>query len=310
MILKECEVRFNESEHTYDLNGVALSGVTPVIGWLYPQTYANIPEAVLTRAAEYGTMVHKTIELVDYLSTEPVDAFALDYIRMREEHGCRTIRNEYLVTDYKHFASSIDVVMEDADGGCVLADIKTTSQLHRDNVRVQLSIYAYLFELVNPDQRVKRLVALWLPKPQYGRAEWVELERVPSDVCADILQAYLWGDDPTPWREAVGGTLPQQSQQTLPFDLKQVESEIVAIERKTKELKQQSDELRAGLLKVFQEYDVKKWDGQYTIILRKDESQRETFDTKAFAAAYPDLYSQFIKTSKVKPSITIKIKES
>ena len=35
-------VVFNEEHHTYTLNGHQLSGVTPIIAWLFPDTYRGI----------------------------------------------------------------------------------------------------------------------------------------------------------------------------------------------------------------------------------------------------------------------------
>ena len=74
-----------------------------------------------------------------------------------------------------------------------LADIKTTSKVHEDNVRLQLSIYAYLFELNNPDCYVDRLFCLWLPKPQYGEGEIYEVKRVSTELCKAIIEAYVKG---------------------------------------------------------------------------------------------------------------------
>lgn len=35
---------------------------------------------------------------------------------------------------------------------------------------------------------------------------------------------------------------------------------------------------------------------------------RETFDSKAFEDDFPDLYDHYVKMSKVKPSVRIKVK--
>lgn len=304
--LTDTSVHFDELTHTYELDGRMLSGITPVVGWLYPETYKDIPEAVLAKAAEYGTMIHKQIELADTLGVD-TDDNAQAYKTMRDAHGCHTIRNEYLVTDGEKYASSIDLVMTDATG-IVLGDIKTTSQLHRDNVRVQLSLYAYLFELMNPTAKVTKLVAVWLPKPQYGRPEWVELDRIPVDWCEGVLNAYAEGADPAPWRAEIGIQMPVKADDTLPVDIREVEKEIAHIEEQEKQLKAKSDELRAGLLRVFEENNVKKYDGEYLTITRKDASTREDFDKKAFQQAHPDMYAQFLKKTIVKPSLLIKVK--
>ena len=63
--LKESPVVFNQEHHTYDLNGHELSGVTPIIAWLFPDTYKGIPQSVLDAAADYGTLIHEKCELLD-----------------------------------------------------------------------------------------------------------------------------------------------------------------------------------------------------------------------------------------------------
>ena len=307
MHLTDSRVVFDELTHTYTLDGVMLSGITPIVGWLFPGTYKDIPETVLARAAEYGTLVHKSIELSDTLGIA-TDVNAEAYIKMRTEHGCGIVRNEYLVTDGERYASSIDLVMDSPDG-VVLGDIKTTSQLHRDNVRVQLSLYAYLFEM-QTTIKVSKLVAVWLPKPQYGTPDWVEVERIPSDVCAGIMAAYYDGGDPTPWRNAIGlADVPVKVDATLPIDMEKAEREIVAIEAQLKELKAKSDALRDGLLKTFEECGrTESYDGELVRISYKAASTRETFDTAAFKKAHPDLYKEFLKYSSVKSSLIIKVK--
>lgn len=306
IMLNESRVHFDELTHTYELDGRMLSGITPVVGWLFPETYKDIPEAVLAKAAEYGTMVHKQIELADTLGVD-TDENARIYMEMRRLAGCIILRNEYLVTDGDKYASSIDLVMADATG-VVLGDIKTTSQLHRDNVRVQLSLYAYLFELMNPSAKVTKLVAVWLPKPQYGRPEWVKLDRIPSGLCEWLLKAYDNGADPAPWRAEIGMPMPVKADDTLPVDIREVEKEIANIEEQAKQLKAKSEELRAGLLRVFEENNVKKYDGEFLTITRKEASTREDFDKKAFQQAHPDMYAKFVKKINVKSSLLIKVK--
>ena len=63
--LVESRVVFDNEHHTYTLDGRELSGVTPIVKWLFPDTYKGIPQSVLDRAAEYGTLIHSKCELAD-----------------------------------------------------------------------------------------------------------------------------------------------------------------------------------------------------------------------------------------------------
>ena len=305
--LNDCGVRFDKTAHTYtDRNGKTLQGITPIVSWIYPKTYDGIPYEVLAKAAEYGRALHSQIEIYDLFGLVGGEAVH-QYAAIKDDHGLRTIRNEYLVTDYGEYASSIDVVMTDKDDRIVLADIKTTSQLHIENVRLQLSIYAHLFELVNPSVKVSRLGAIWLPKPQYGLPRWQEVERIDSDIIADLMTAYHDGEDAAPWREKIGGAIVKAKDNTI-VALAQMENEIVRIEQEAKRLKDESDKLRAGILQIMADTGGMEYDGDLIKVTRKAAYTREDFDKSRFAKEHPELYNQYKKTTKVKESLTIKIK--
>lgn len=307
MNLVETGVRFDKGAHTYTTaDGLPLQGVTPIVAWMFPRTYDGIPEEVLQRAAQYGSVVHAAIEtycVTGFGTDEKVMAFS----DMMTRECLSVERNEYLVTDGKAVASSIDLVMT-RNGEIVLGDIKTTSQLHIENVRLQLSIYAYLFEM-QTGKIVSRLAAIWIPKSQYGQPCYVELERIPSDMCEGIINAYLSGGSPDPWRKAIGvNTMPVETSNTALMSIKEMEREIVAIETEAKRLKEQSDKLRDGLLKIMAESGAKEFDGEFIKVTRKAATTRDDFDKKRFQTDHPDIYREYIKTTKVKESITIKIK--
>lgn len=60
MKLIKSQVVFNPDEHTYMLGDKELSGITSVISrQLFPDKYRDVPEYVLRKAAERGTMIHK-----------------------------------------------------------------------------------------------------------------------------------------------------------------------------------------------------------------------------------------------------------
>jgi len=64
---------FDEATHTYTLNGKRLPSVTQILKPLYD--FSMVPADVLKRAGEFGTAVHKTVEL--YLLGD-LDEEALD----------------------------------------------------------------------------------------------------------------------------------------------------------------------------------------------------------------------------------------
>lgn len=310
---KQSPVTFDEAAHTYTLEGVRLSGVTAIVKWMFPDTYKDIPQSVLEKAAEHGSLIHKKCEQYDNCGFGDDLPEVRDYVRLKRENGLTTIENEYLVDDGKEIASSIDVVFDkDESGMYSLADIKTTSKIHKDNVTLQLSIYAYLFEKCNKGKKVGRLFVIWLPKEQYGTAELMELGRIGSADCKKIVKAYIAKEDATPYREKYFGGVEASTEiepieEALPATLKDAEDEIIKIETKLKQMEERKKELKEGLYELMVQHNVKKWQSEKLQIIRKLESTRESVDTAKVKKQYPEVYADCLKVSKVKGSITINI---
>lgn len=182
--LVSSKVVFDELAHTYNYMGQMLSGVTSLLHrTLFADKYTGISAEVLAKAAEYGHNIHEQIELVDSLGVESDNPSVQDYVRMKQENNLTPLVNEYLVSDEMTYASSIDIVFDDL----TLADVKTTSRLDMDYLSWQLSIYAHLFEMQNPGLKVPRLLAIWLPKPRYGKSMLVEVQRKPLEAIKVLL---------------------------------------------------------------------------------------------------------------------------
>lgn len=293
------KVIFDPVAHTYTApDGSILSGVTPIVAWMYPHTYDGISEDVLQRAAEYGTMVHKACEAADN-GIAAADDFVADYLRIKAEAGLTTKANEYLIDDGR-VASSIDVVAEDEQGGTWLLDIKTTSTLHRDMVRLQLSIYAAIAELQGI--HATNIAAMWLPKPQYGKPALVPFSIIPAEVCASIIDAYLRKDEQA--REVLRGELVE----TLPAEVLDAEAALCTIIRQQNEMAEQRKHIEAGLLELMHKYNVKKWETDHVVITRVLPSTRRTFDSKALKADQPVLYAMYEKETQTKESIKITLR--
>lgn len=189
MKLAKSEVVFNEIEHTYTYLGSRLTGVTSLLSrTIFRDKYSGIPKEVLAKAADYGHNIHEQIEIVDSMGVTSDTPAVQDYLRIRQENGLIPIANEYLISDEEYMASSIDVIygVEGSDVYVDITDVKTTSKLDMEYLSWQLSIYAYLFERQNPHLKVRRLLAMWLPKPQYGRSALVEVLR-KSKEAIDVL---------------------------------------------------------------------------------------------------------------------------
>ena len=302
--LPESPVVFEPEHHTYNLNGKMLSGVTAIVKWLFPDTYAGIPEDVLMRAADYGTLIHSKCELADSMGIVD-DPIVEQYQRIIKEAGLQVAVSEYLVSDEMSIASSIDKVFVDDS----LGDIKTTSKVHWVNVTVQLSIYAYLYEL-QTGRKANKLYLIWLPKPQYGTPMVKELTRIPADVCKYVVEIYAANGDPlsavaalsqfvTPEIGRVKGEIPDGMQEAV--------EELMMVKQRLDELGEREKELKKQILTAMQNAGEDNWCNDLIQFSRKAAYERESIDTKALKEKMPEVYESFRKVTKVAESISYKL---
>ena len=304
--LPESAVVFEPEHHTYTLDGHLLSGVTAIVKWLFPDTYKGIPESVLMKAADYGTLVHSKCELADSLgiANEPI---VQEYQRIIKAAGLQVALSEYLVSDEHYIASSIDKVFMDDS----LGDIKTTSKVHEPNVQVQLSIYAYLYEL-QTGRKANRLYLIWLPKPQYGEPMVKELVRIPAEICKYCVEVYAADGDPLSVLQVmtkylVSDAAPARKEGEIPDAMLPVIDELMMVKKQMDIFTQREKELKQQLMEAMQGVGDDKWSNDAIQISRKAAYERESIDSKALKEKMPDVYESYKKVTKVAESLTYKV---
>ncbi|MBO7330248.1 MAG: hypothetical protein J6U52_00450 [Alistipes sp.] len=307
------DVDFDAQSHTYKLNGLPLSGVTPIIAWLFPDTYKGIPQSVLSQAAAYGTEVHKACEVYDSLDILPEDDYLKEVVyqyasvtKTLPEVAC----SEYLVSDEYRIASCIDkVFVNDA-----LADIKTTSKVHGLLVQLQLSIYAWLYEKQNPERKVPALYLIWLPKPQYGVPAVKQLERIPASICEYIVEVWAADGDRLSAMAALTGCgvaleydNPPRKAGEIPENVQALVDELIVVKKQLDYFAEREKEIKNDLLVTMSNLNEDKWADDLIQITKKAAYLRESIDTKALKADNPEIYAKYKKETKVSESLTYKV---
>ena len=299
MKLVKSKVRFDEEHHRYFLGEKELSGITgTLIKKAFPDTYKGIPDAVLAKAAERGSVVHQNLELFDTICNSDINIMpsvlpeVKDYNEMLISYGLHHVDSEYLVTDNENFASAIDKVLADNEDNIYLADIKTTATLHYDNVSLQLSIYAKWFEEQNPELKVKEIVCMWFKN---GQSKFQPLPRVEDWQIDDLINAYLADDAEYQYKVEV------------PEQFSALEQEYRLITARMDVLKIKQDDLKEQMMKMMEankQKSIKTNIGSYSYVAA---STKKTFDTKLFKDTEPDHYEHYLKETTTKPSIRIKL---
>lgn len=294
LVLNDSGVVFIENPRGYWIGETQLEGLTGMIGrQLFPDKYKAVPENVLAKAAERGHRIHEEIQVYDMfgeISSEDVKWYA----DMKKDEKFDVIDSEYLVTDGTHFASAIDKVIV-KDGKVCLADVKTTYELDKEYISWQLSIYKYLFNLLNPDIEVDKLYAIWVR----DGATLHEVPEIPQEEVIELLNCERQGIQYI--RKDVA-TVEDEKAIEVVRQMSDVLVEIAELEAKRDAFKKQLEEM-------FEQYGVEKWDNDYFSITRVAGFTRETFDGKRFKEEHPELHKQYVKQTEVKSSIRIKIKK-
>lgn len=293
--LNEIPVLFNQELHKYfdKRTGAELKGVTStLLKRLFPNKYKDVPQFVLARAADHGSVVHEDIELAESLGTVPSTREGKNYLRLKADNGLLFLDSEHLVSDMEHYASSIDLVFDVEDNVVDIADIKTTYKFDKESVSWQLSIYAYMLELNNPEVKVRNLYGIWL------RGEIAELIPVARHLEGEVkalIEADVEDKD-------------YDYSPAFPEYITENERSLYSLAKRIHELTEEYDVIKSDIQKGMSEHGDKSFDLGNMVVTLLTPSVRTSFDAKKFKADHEDLYGQYTKTTKTKESLKVTLR--
>lgn len=301
-------VVFDAATHTYTFNGKELQGITAtLVNRAYPkdETYAGVSGEVLNKAAERGSACHQSVG--NYYLTGLASAGYEDItdraVEMLDAEGLTPIAFEYIVTDFEHYASPIDIVCTNAKNEVCIVDMKFTSKLLYEQVTLQTSIYQRFFSLVNPGLQAKHIYALWVhTNDEHAVLDSRLGELTPADeqFVSDLIAADMAGDGE---RFDITKYYGQ-----LPATVAEVEDYMVSLTNLVKEKTEELNDIKEGLCALMLERGIKSYSSAKIQLTSVAPKPRETFDTARFKKERPDEYAQYVKVSEVKPSVRITIK--
>lgn len=292
-------VSYEDITHSYLLDGeIYLMGVTSLMKkYSLTPNYEGIPADVLQKAAERGSKVHKDIE--DYCNGRAVAMTK----ELKAFIGCgvKAIANEYLVSDNEIVASSIDIVADAGDSKVNLIDIKTTSALHLEPLSWQLSIYAFLFKLQNPDIEIAGLYGLHI---KAGKANLVQVPRKPEDEIIDLLFCEREGLPFTPKAEELSIT-----QKNALCELQGITDSIALIKLSLKEAEEKKKSVEKYILEQMELEGRKTLENGPIKVTYIAPYIREGVDAKKLQEVMPEIYERYKKITNIGVSIKITIKK-
>ena len=142
--IKGGALEYIDETHTYLYDGIVLPSITQLLKCKFGSKYDGIPKAVLNRAAELGTAVHKAIEDYERQGIETDLPELHGWKSLKKAHGFDSIDNEVPVVLFKDgeavAAGRLDLVLVEKYS-IGLGDIKRTSTLDKNYLTYQLNCY-------------------------------------------------------------------------------------------------------------------------------------------------------------------------
>ena len=283
--MKKSDILFDEKNHSYTLNGelLPIQGITRMIDrQIFGGKMQNVPESVLRKYAEFGSLVHKEIqdyyEKGDFPTTDEAIAFVLN--------GIQCLECEYIVGD-ERVATAIDFVGEDG----FLYDFKTSTTLDKERVSWQLSICAYLFER-QTGLKVKGLMGVHLRGKE---CKFVGIERKQDEQVEALIRAEL---------NCEQYLSEERSMQRL-IDL---EKTIIQIKQEAEMYEERKKVLLTGLGEKMAQMGLKTLKTDNLTLTLVPESTTTTLDTKRLKEEMPEIYQKFAKSGKRKGYLKMKVR--
>ena len=289
---------FNEKTHKYYVNGNELISTTQLMRkhHLAPD-YSSVDEETLKRSADYGTIVHS--ELENYIKND-IPSFAIEVDNFDKWIKFNQLQNNMIASELMVnndlVGGTIDFIYEDADG-IVIADFKTTSQVHKDAVSWQLSIYRELLGI-----EINKGMCFHIKNDIF---EAIEIPLKTKEEVNRLFDAERKGE-----LYQANELIESESIEKLV----NLQMQLMAMEETKKKIEAQMEAFKDYCMQEMEQrgllnYKV-NFNGVELSITRVLESQKESVDAKKLKAENPKLYEEYKKISTTKSYIKVSCKAS
>lgn len=283
--MKKSHIVFDEKNHTYTLNGelLPIQGITRMIDrQIFGGKMQKVPESVLKKYSEFGSLVHKEIQEYHEKGILPITDEANAFIKQ----GIKLLACEFIVSN-EYVATAIDAVGEDL----IIYDYKTSTALDKEYLSWQLSICAYLFER-QTGLKVKGLMGVHLRGKE---CTFVGVERKADEQVEALIQAELLGES---------YLSDERSMQRL-LDL---ERTIIQIKQEAEMYEERKKVLLTGLGEKMAQMGLKTLKTDNLTLTLVTESTTTTLDTKRLKEEMPEIYKQFERSGTRKGYLKMTVK--
>lgn len=320
------KVTFDPFSHTYLCGDKVLMGVTSLMKKHgLSADYGDVDPHTLAAAAKRGSAVHEALENYDNGDPVVIQDVVYSYINADGETiskvvltadelqanlnaykklGLKVLASEFLISDNKTVASSIDKVVSTDDEGFVdLGDVKTTSTLHKGALEWQLGIYKYLLERQCKKIKVRNCYGIHIRK---GEGKVVPINPVPASKVEALFAAEAEGriySEEAATAEAM--FLAPVSNDELAL-LANAEGTLARLDAEKKLIEAEAKEIKDRLYAHMIENNIDELPVEGGVFKLKRPYQSSRVDSKKLKADYPEVAEKVMVVSEVKGSISFK----
>lgn len=290
-------IEFREETHEYFNGDKKLISVTQLMRkhGLAP-SYDNVSEEVLKAKAERGSLIHKEIE--EYIKKGEI-GFTSEFMAFKDyadKSNANTFESEYILHN-DICAGTADLILIE-NGEFIIADIKTTSILHKEPLSWQLSIYASLYNnLLKTEPKIEKGQAFHFDKE--GKLKVIEIPLKPFEEVEKLFECE---------RNGILYKHELTIQESLLTRLVELETIIKGIELQKKDAEEQATELRIALIKAMEDNKVQTFENDSIKLTYIAPTTRVSIDSVRLKKEMPEIAEKFSKTSNVNASLRITLK--
>lgn len=295
------DIVFDDLLHKYWYKGKAVISTTQLLAkHKITASYGGVNEEVLEAARERGNEIH--LEIENHIKHGEIgESYEFEqFLRIMKEQGLTPIASEFRVAN-EIVAGTIDILAFNEEGRLGLIDVKT-GVYYKNSVEWQLSIYNEIGKL-----NVDFIGCIHLPKAERGNCSYKGCNLKTQAEIEDLFNAEVNGDVYTEMiKEAAVEVFDKNKELEKVAEL---EIAIKTLDAEKKKIEAKRDELKAVLIKEMKTNNLKTVDFGEIQITYVAPTSRDTLDGKRLKEEMPELYKDFVKTSPVKESLKITIRE-
>lgn len=297
-------VFFDPSNHTYTTDdGKLIECVSNILraNEIAP-SYDVVSKDILEQSAQFGTMVHAAFET--FIKSDGTDDGADEYVMDFADNiypslsECKSEVIVYCVGNAPmDYAGTADLICK-KDGRWIVADVKTTSTVHKEAVRWQTSLYKYAWGKQNgvPYESID----IACIHARNGQCKWYDLIPVTIEELEDLLTCTKLG-------------IPRTAKTVVPSDLSsraiKIQDTINGLKAQIKALEDDEKAIRAELLEFMKTSGAIKLEFGNVSISYIAPTTKNSVDTEKLKSYYPQVYSSVLKQTEVKESLRITTKK-